>query len=134
MNKVLEITGKSPSKKSLDDILKEGTERIFQQALEIEIEEFIERYSYLRTDTGKKRIVRNGYHKERAFQTKAGNMRIRIPRARDKSEFEDKIQYSSRLIPPYLRRSRDINEFIPFLYLKGISTGDFSEVLTELLG
>ncbi len=134
MKEILNISGKSLSKKSIDEIIKEGAQKILQQALEIEIEEFIEKYSSLKTETGKKRIVRNGYQNERAFQTKAGNIKIRVPRARDKSGEKDKIQFNSRLIPPYLRRAKDINEFIPFLYLKGISTGDFSEVLTELLG
>jgi putative transposase len=134
MKKLLDISEKSLLKKSIDEIIKEGVQTILQQALEIEIEEFIDRYSNLKAETGKKRIVRNGYQNERSFQTKAGSMRIRVPRARDKSESEYKIRFSSRLIPPYLRRTKEINEFIPFLYLKGISTGDFSEVLTELLG
>lgn len=134
MKEVLNITEKSLSKKSVDEIVKEGVQRILQQALEIEIEGFIEKYSNLKTEAGNRRIIRNGYQNERTFQTKAGNVKIRVPRARDKSDVEDKIQFNSRLIPPYLRRTKDINEFIPFLYLKGISTGDFSEVLSELLG
>jgi putative transposase len=134
MKEVLDISEKSLLKKSIDNLIKEGAQKILQQALEIEIEEFIERYSNLRIETGKKRVVRNGYQNERRFQTKAGNINIRVPRARDRSEDENKIHFNSRLIPPYLRRTKEISEFIPFLYLKGISTGDFSEVLTELLG
>ncbi len=134
MRELLNITEKSLLKKPLDEIIKEGAQRILQQALEIEIEEFVEKYSNLRVETEKKRIVRNGYQNERSFQTKAGNVTIKVPRARDRSENDNPIRFNSRLIPPYLRRTKEISEFIPFLYLKGISTGDFSEVLTELLG
>lgn len=134
MREVIKLSEKSLLKKTLDEIVKEGAQQILQKALEIEIEEFIQKYSHLTDESGKKRIVRNGHHNERLFQTKAGNVNIKVPRSRDRANDSNRIYHQSGLIPPYLRRTKDIDEFIPFLYLKEISTGDFSEVLTELLG
>ena len=133
MRDIINIGEKSLLKKSVDEMVREGARRIIEQVLEIEIEEFIMRYSNLKIENDRKRIVRNGYQKEREFVTKAGVLSIKVPRARDRSNDDNPINYQSNVIPPYLRRTGDIDEFIPFLYLKGISTGDFSEVLTELL-
>ena len=132
-NKIV-IESKSLLKKELDEIIREGAARILREALEFEIDEFIRHYQSLKTENGKQRVVRNGYHHERILQSKAGGINVKIPRARDRFPENDKIQFSSKIIPPYLRRTRELEEFIPFLYLKGISTNDFTEVLTKMLG
>jgi len=96
-----------------------------------EVVEFINRHEHLRDDSGRQRVVRNGYHKPRRIIWGGGEIEISIPRAMDRKK---EIKYESKIIPRYLRRAESINEFIPYLYLKGISTGDFGEVLTKLLG
>lgn len=115
----------------LTGILRTGCREILEEALKLEIAEFQEQYRDLRTRDGKQRIVRNGYHRERMIQTGVGEIPARVPRARDR---QDEITYTSKLLPPYLRRTKSIEDLLPWLYLKGISTGDFSEALASLLG
>ena len=81
---------------------------------------------------GKPAIVRNGYLPERTIQTGIGDVAVKLPKVRDRSG--SGIHFNSQLIPPYLRRTKSIEELIPWLYLKGLSTGDYSEALGSLLG
>lgn len=76
--------------------------------------------------------MRNGYLPERTIQTGIGDVQIKVPKVRDRSG--SGICFNSSLLPPYLKRSRSIEELIPWLYLKGISTGDYQEALSALLG
>jgi putative transposase len=76
-------------------------------------------------------VVRNGYLPERTIQTGLGDVAVTAPRVRDR---EGAIRFSSQILPPYLRRTKSLAELLPWLYLRGISTGDFSSVLTSLLG
>lgn len=121
--------------KSLEEIAREGARRMLEIALESEITDFIEQYDMIRDPQGRRQITRNGYHPRRKVATGIGEIEVRVSRSRDHRQgHSDDICYQSKIIPPYLRRSRDLDEFIPFLYLKGISTGDFSEVLSQLMG
>jgi transposase-like protein len=81
-------------------------------------------------------VVRNGYHAEREIQTGLGQIEVKAPRIRDRKAAspEERIRFTSAILPPYLRRTKSIEVLLPWLYLKGISTGDFSEPLTALLG
>lgn len=117
--------------KSLNEILREGAKRLLKLAVQAELEEHMEKYKYLKDTNGNRRVVRNGYHKDREIISGVGKIKVRLPRAKDK---KNEIRFHSNIIPPYLRRVKKIDEFIPYLYLKGISTGDFSGVLTQLLG
>lgn len=87
-------------------------------------------------DNGCQRIVRNGYLPEREIQTGIGQVAVKAPRIRDRQPdpCKGKIRFTSTILPPYLRRTKSIETFLPWLYLKGISTGDFSDALTALLG
>ena len=76
-------------------------------------------------------MVRNGYLPERTIQTGLGDVAVTAPRVRDR---EGAIRFSSQILPPYLRRTKSLAELLPWLYLRGVSTGDFSSVLTSLLG
>lgn len=118
----------------LTEILRQGCTQILKEALEIEIEAFIEGYRHFRDEQGRQRIVRNGYLPEREIQTGIGQVAVRVPRSRDQQAEGAPIRYHSALLLPYLRRTRSIEELLPWLYLKGISTGDFSEALAALLG
>jgi transposase-like protein len=103
-------------------------------ALEAEIETFLEQYRHLKDEHGRQRIIRNGFHQEREIQTGIGQVPVTVPRSRDKQPYRESIRFNSSILPPYLRRTRSIEELLPWLYLKGISTGDFSEALEALLG
>ena len=119
------------SETPLEEILQQGAQDLLKKAVIVEVEEFLKVYEDLKDSTGKQRVVRNGYHKPRKIIWSGGEIEIRVPRAKDRGK---EIKYESSLIPPYLRRSESMDEFIPYLYLKGISTGDFTDVLSKLLG
>jgi len=118
----------------LTEILRQGCRRILEEALEVEIEAFIGHYKDLKDEQGRQRVIRNGYLPEREIQTGIGQIAARVPRSRDREKEGKPIRFHSTLLPPYLRRTRSIEELLPWLYLKGISTGDFSEALAALLG
>lgn len=116
----------------LQIVLREGARKMLAAAIESEITDFINRYDSLTTTEGKAVVVRNGYLPERTIQTGLGNIEVRVPKVRDRSG--SGIKFNSGLVPPYLKRARNMDEFLPWLYLRGVSTGDFTEALTHLLG
>ena len=118
----------------LTEILRQGCRQILEEALEIEIETFLGHYRHLRDELGRQRVIRNGYLPKREIQTGIGQVAVRVPRSRDREKGGKPIRFRSTLLPPYLRRTRSIEELLPWLYLKGISTGDFREALAALLG
>jgi putative transposase len=119
----------------LDQLVRRGAQQMLQQAIEAEVQEFLGQHQERRDDNGKRLVVRNGHKASRKIVTGAGALEVQQPRVRDNSPSKDeRVAFSSAILPPYLRRSRAIEEFIPWLYLKGISTGDFSEALQVLLG
>ena len=119
----------------LDQIVQDGARKMLQAALEEEVAAFLASHISKVDDQGRRQVVRNGYLPSRELATGAGSLPISQPRVRDKSpEKENRVEFSSSILPPYLRRSKAIDELIPFLYLKGISTGDFSEALTSIMG
>ncbi len=118
----------------LTDILRSGSRRLLAAAVEAEIEAFIEQYKHFTDEQGRQRIIRNGYNPEREIQTGIGQIKVQVPRSRDRQADGDSIRFTSSILPPYLRRTRSIEELLPWLYLKGISTGDFSDALEALLG
>lgn len=83
---------------------------------------------------GRKRLVRHGHLPEREVQTGIGAGPVKVPRVRERAPEGERLKFTSTILPPYLRRAKSIEEFLPWLYLKGISTGDFSEALTAILG
>jgi transposase-like protein len=121
---------------ALTPILREGAQRMLAQAIEAEVTDYIERHAQERDAAGHRLVVRNGHKDEREIQTGIGPIAVRQPRVNDKriDENGQRLQFTSAILPPYLRKTRSIEELIPWLYLKGISTGDFSEALAALLG
>jgi transposase-like protein len=108
---------------------------MLQAALESEVQTFLEEHSARVDDEGRRLVVRNGHLPERQIVTGAGPLEIRQPRVRDKSaDPSERVRFSSEILPPYLRKSKSVEELIPWLYLKGISTSDFSEALQALMG
>ena len=124
------------SEDPLTDILRSGARRLLSQAIEAEVEAHIAAHAELTDGEGRRRIVRHGYMPERAIQTGIGAVRVKAPRTRDRDPTAPggRIRFTSSILPPYLRRSRSVEELLPWLYLKGISTGDFPESLAALLG
>jgi putative transposase len=116
---------------ALTDVLRHGAHQLLTQAIETEVTEFLTRYRDARDEAGRRRIVRNGYLPSRTIQTGLGDVSVKAPRVRDRS---GTIRFASSILPPYLRRTKTIEALLPWLYLKGISTGDFGEALTALLG
>jgi len=136
-NIVVSIQQPETSQDALTQVLRQGAWQLLKQAIELEVEEFILRYQDLRDELGRSRVVRNGHLPQREIQTGIGGVKVRVPRVRDRgtgAESPEKIRFRSSLVPPYLRRSKSVEELLPLLYLKGISTGDFSEALSALLG
>jgi transposase-like protein len=120
----------------ITDILRSGARKLLAQALETEIEIFLSQYADLEDDQGRKRITRNGYLPEREIQTGIGLIPVKVPRARDRQPDNESglIRFRSSLLPPYLKKTKSMEELIPWLYLKGISTNDFSDALSALIG
>ena len=116
----------------LTELLRQGSRELIARAVEAEFAAFLAAYDAALDEEGRRQVVRNGYLPERAVQTGIGSVSVRVPRARDRSG--SGILFHSNLLPPYLRRTKSVEDLIPWLYLKGISTGDFSEALSALLG
>jgi putative transposase len=135
MSKNKIITLKKPGKISEDpltELLRCGARQLIADAVEAELQELLNQHVANKSEYGHLQIVRNGYLPEREIQTGIGPVKIRIPKIRDKSG--QGIKFNSTLLPPYLRKTRSVEEVLPWLYLKGISTGDFQEALQALLG
>lgn len=130
----LEVT--SMISDALSDICREGARKMLQAAIENEVAEYIEANKTVIDENGHRMVVRNGHHPERSIQTGIGDIPVRKPKVNDKRVDGDgnRFKFASSIIPPYLKRSKSIEEFIPWLYLRGISTGDFSEALSAILG
>ena len=120
----------------LTGILREGATQLLAQAIEVEVARYIERHAAFRDENGHRLVVRNGRKDEREIQTGIGPVKVRQPRVDDQRLDEQgrRIRFTSEILPPYLRKTKSIEELIPWLYLKGISTGEFSEALAALLG
>jgi putative transposase len=121
----------SASKDALAEILKRGAQELLAQAIEAEVMELLGQYQSLQVD-GKAAVVRNGYLPGRTIQTGLGDISVQVPKVRDRSV--QGIKFNSQLVPPYLKRTKSLEEFIPWLYLKGISTGEMQPALEALLG
>lgn len=122
---------KSPSTDALGALLKQGAQQLLAKAIEAELADMLAQYETRRVD-GKQVVVRNGHLPERPIQTGLGAIPVKVPKVRDRSG--QGIKFNSRLVPPYLKRTKNIEEFIPWLYLKGISTGEMQPALEALLG
>lgn len=135
MKKVTEETsaGKSEARPSgLDDLIQQGARQIVQQAIEAELAALLERYDNVKTLDGRRTVIRNGYLPEREVVTAIGPVTVKVPKVRDRSG--SGVKFNSNIVPPYIRKSPRVSAALPWLYLRGVSTGDMSEALSVLLG
>ena len=116
---------------SLDELARLGAKRLLAEALELEVAEYIERHQNHTDDRSHRLVVRNGQGKERRVTTGAGTLTVKAPRVHDR---RDGKQFRSSILPPYLRRSANVESILPALYLKGLSGNAFQEALCGLLG
>jgi transposase-like protein len=103
-------------------------------AIEAEVAAWIDTHAHLKDHAGRQQVVRNGHLPERTIQTGLGEIEVQQPRVHDRRPPDQREKFTPAVLPPYLRRTKSLEELIPWLYLKGISTGDFSEALQAILG
>ena len=115
----------------LNELLKQGAQQLLAQAIDAEVQALLDNFASLQAN-GKQGVVRNGHLPERALQTGLGDITVKVPKVRDRTG--SGIKFNSTLVPPYLKRTKNIEELIPWLYLRGISTGDMQPALESLLG
>jgi putative transposase len=118
----------------LTEVLRDGAKRLLAEAIQAEVADWIESHSHIKDLTGHRQVVRNGYLPERTIQTGLGDILIQQPRVHDRRCASERIKFTSSILPPYLKRTKSLDELLPWLYLKGVSTSDFSEALAALLG
>jgi putative transposase len=126
------VTPETEIKDPLTEILRTGARALISQAVELELSHLLNQHEDKKLSDGRQAVVRNGYLPARTLQTGIGDVDIQVPKIRDRTHTG--IKFNSSLLPPYLKRTKSIEELLPWLYLKGISTGDYSEALASLLG
>ena len=116
------------------DVLRNGARKLIEQAIHAELAVLMAAFSKEKLEDGRARLVRHGHLPEREVMTGIGPVPVKVPRVRDRKPGEDKITFTPSILPRYLRKAKSVEELLPWLYLKGVSTGDFSEALAALLG
>ena len=129
---VVEFEGREGISDPLTELLRVGAQQLIHQAVEAELVELLEHYSGRVTADGKAGVVRNGHLPSRELQTGIGPVTVRIPKVRAKTG--EPVTFRSVLVPPYVRKTRSLEAALPWLYLKGISTGEMGEALKVLVG
>ena len=116
---------------TIDDFIQQGAQRMLMTALQAEVDEYIQRHQSERDENGHALVVGNGRSQERTIQSGVGQLKLRTPRVNDKREGHT---YTSNILPPYIRKTPRLEEAVPILYLRGLSTGDSQGALSALLG
>jgi len=115
----------------LEEIIRDGARKVLQAAIEQEVGTYIDMFKGLKDENGRRMVVRHGFLPERSLLTGMGPLSIKQPRVRDKRVGKS---FTSSILPRYMRRVPSLDNLIPILYLKGVSTGDFTEALEAILG
>jgi transposase-like protein len=122
------------SRDVLTDILRQGAQDMLSQAVHDEVARYLAERADVVDADGHQHVVRNGYLPQRKVMTGIGSVEIHQPRVRDRRSAGAREKFTSSILPPYLRKTKSMEELLPWLYLKGISTGQFAEALQALLG
>ena len=131
-NNVVKLAGRDTIADPLTELLRVGAEQLVYQAVEAELQGLLAEQSERRTEDGKAGVVRNGYHPARQLQTGIGPVTVRIPKVRAKTG--EPVTFRSALVPPYVRKTKSLEAALPWLYLKGISSGEMGAALEVLVG
>ncbi|MFJ9729358.1 IS256 family transposase [Streptomyces sp. NPDC101209] len=129
--------GSTESGSMIDEIVREGAWRMLAAALEAEVNQYIAELAAERDEAGHRLVVRNGHHRSRTVATAAGPVEVTVPRVNDKrvdAATGERMRFSSKILPPWCRKSRKVSEVLPLLYLHGLSSGDFIPALEQFLG
>jgi len=118
----------------LTEVIRRGACDLLRQAVEAEVAGWIDTHAHLIDTHGHRQVVRNGQAGPRGIVTGVGRIEVRMPRVHDRRPADQRELFTSSILPPYLRKTRSLEELIPWLYLKGVSTGDFTEALAALVG
>lgn len=129
---VVELKSPATIQDPLTEMLRFGAQQLIQEAVEVELQELLAEHRERRTAEGNTGVVRNGHLPERELQTGIGPVTVKIPKVRAKSG--EPVTFRSALVPPYVRKTQSLEAALPWLYLKGISTGEMSEALKVLVG
>lgn len=129
---VVELKSSATIQDPLTEMLRFGAQQLIQEAVEVELQELLAEHRERRTAEGNTGVVRNGHLPERELQTGIGPVTVKIPKVRAKSG--EPVTFRSALVPPYVRKTQSLEAALPWLYLKGISTGEMSEALKVLVG
>jgi putative transposase len=122
------------SRDVMTEILRAGAQKMLTQMIQQEVDDWLAERASLLDEQGRRQVVRNGFLPKREITTGVGQVEVQQPRVRDRRPADQAEPFTSKILPPYLRKTKSIEELIPWLYLKGISTGDFSEALKALVG
>ena len=131
-NNVLEFAGRDTIYDPLTALLRSGAQQLITQAVDAELQELLSQHSYRRTEAGNAIVVRNGHLPERELQTGLGPVTVKIPKVRSRTG--EPVTFRSALVPPYVRKTRSLEAALPWLYLKGISSGEMGDALKVLIG
>ena len=131
-NNVIALAGREAGGDELTELLRNGARTLIAQALEAEVAQLLERFQDHRDEMGRARVVRNGHLPERNIQTGIGPVTVKIPKVRSRTG--EPVTFRSALVPPYVRKTRSLEAALPWLYLKGVSSGEIAEALKVLVG
>jgi putative transposase len=129
--------GGADSSSLIDEIIRQGARRMLAEALQSEVDAYIDRFVGERDERGRRLVVRNGSHQPRVVLTSAGAVEVVAPRVNDRRVDPgtgERARFSSAILPPWVRKTPKINEVLPLLYLHGLSSGDFVPALGQFLG
>jgi len=129
---VIEFPAPGAISDPLTELLREGAKRLIEQAIEAELAELLAQYAEVRDEQGRRAVVRNGYLPEREILTGVGLVAVKVPKVRSRTD--EPVVFRSSLVPPYVRKARRVEAALPWLYLKGIATGQMQEALEVLVG
>lgn len=116
----------------LTELLRMGARKLIEAAIQAELAEFLQQFETRKTSKGKRGVIRNGYQPEREILTGIGAVSVRIPKVRSRTG--EAVTFRSALVPPYIRKTQSLEAALPWLYLKGISTGEMQDALSALVG
>lgn len=129
---VVELAGRENPSDAVNELLRTGAQQLLQQAIEAELSTFMEQFENRRLDNGRAAVVRNGHLPERDLQTGIGPVSIKVPKVRSRDG--EPVTFRSALVPPFVRKTKSLEAALPWLYLKGISSGEMQSALEVLVG